>query len=248
MIRHALVVGAQRCGTTLLYELLDAHPDILMARPRRPEPKVFLSEELTAKGIDWYRDTYFRDRTTEAVLAEKSTSYLEDAAAPARAARMLGRCHVIVQLRDPVRRAVSNWRFSAANGVEERPLGQALEESLAGPRAWDPEQTSVSPFAYLERGRYLDDLEPWFAQFGDRVLVRFLEDEPLSSEQIRDLYTSLGVDPSFRPDLPSERVNVSEGAEPSLDPVLEARLRDYFAASDLGLAQRLGRELPWNAR
>jgi hypothetical protein len=30
--------------------------------------------------------------------------------------------------------------------------------------------------------------------------------------------------------LPSERVNVSEGAEPSLDPVLEARLRDYFAA------------------
>ena len=44
--RHLLVIGAQRCGTTYLHDLLDAHPEIAMARPARPEPKVFLADEL----------------------------------------------------------------------------------------------------------------------------------------------------------------------------------------------------------
>ena len=45
MAGHFLVVGAQRCGTTYLHDLLAAHPEIAMARPARPEPKAFLREE-----------------------------------------------------------------------------------------------------------------------------------------------------------------------------------------------------------
>ena len=44
--RHLLVVGAQRCGTTYLSRALDAHPDVTMARPSPPEPKVFCDEEV----------------------------------------------------------------------------------------------------------------------------------------------------------------------------------------------------------
>ena len=51
MIRHLLVIGAQRCGTTYLHTLLDAHPQITMARPANPEPKVFISDEATGKGL-----------------------------------------------------------------------------------------------------------------------------------------------------------------------------------------------------
>ena len=59
MSRHLLVIGAQRCGTTFLHTLLDAHPDITMARPARPEPKVFCDPVASAKGLDWYEATYF---------------------------------------------------------------------------------------------------------------------------------------------------------------------------------------------
>ncbi len=76
--RHLLVVGGQRCGTTYLHGLLDEHPEIAMARPARPEPKVFLSDELSGRGLEWYRSTYFAHATDEKVLGEKSTSYLED--------------------------------------------------------------------------------------------------------------------------------------------------------------------------
>ena len=160
MIRHLLVVGAQRCGTTYLHTLLDGHPQLTMARPANPEPKVFVSEELTRRGAEWYRETYFAHAEDEVLLGDKSTSYLEDPEAPIRAAGMLGEVHVIAILRDPVRRAISNWRFSTDNGLETRSLETALTENLAGPRPWDPERTSVSPFAYLERGRYLDYLVP----------------------------------------------------------------------------------------
>ena len=47
MVERAFIVGVQRCGTTFLYHLLDQHPQITMARPVRPEPKVFLSDSVT---------------------------------------------------------------------------------------------------------------------------------------------------------------------------------------------------------
>ena len=46
--RHLLVIGAQRSGTTYLHSMLEAHPDVAMAQPPRPEPKVFCSDEATA--------------------------------------------------------------------------------------------------------------------------------------------------------------------------------------------------------
>lgn len=250
MTRHLLVIGGQRCGTTQLYEQLDAHPDVAMARPARPEPKVFMSEELAARGLDWYRRTYFGHASSQSLLGEKSTSYLEDGAAAARAVAVLGRrAAIVVQLRDPVTRAVSNWRFSTAHGVEQRPLAQALADNLVGPRDWDPTRTSVSPYAYLERGHYIDLLEPWFAAFPDTVLVRFLEETgpagPQGADPVASLYSALGVDPTFRPPHGDRRVNASSGVAPQLDDALATQLRAHFRDSDARLAARLGRQLPW---
>ncbi len=239
------MIGGQRCGTTGLAALLDAHPQITMARPTRPEPKVFMSAEVASRGLGWYRSTYFAHATSETLYGEKSTSYIEEPAAAGRAHEMLGEAEIVVQLRDPVQRAISNWRFSTQHGVEERPLDQAFEENLAGPRAWDPEASSVSPFAYLERGRYAGYLEPWFETFPGHLHVRFLEDHLSDPTSIRDLYAALGVDPDYLPEHGERRVNESGGPAPSLPTGLEEQLREYFAASDAELSDRLGRRLPW---
>lgn len=204
-----------------------------------------MSAELTARGLRWYRRTFFAHATSEAVLGEKSTSYLEDGEAAGRAAAVLGPADIVVQLRDPVERAVSNWRFSRANGLEERPLEQALEDNLAGPRGWDRCAVSVSPYAYLERGRYDDYLQPWFAQFPGRVHVRFTEELASLGAGVARLYEALGVDPAFAPPDPERPVNASAGAPPPMSEALRQRLRAYFRDSDARLRERLGRELPW---
>ncbi|MFL6001875.1 MAG: sulfotransferase family protein [Nocardioides sp.] len=244
--KHFLVIGAQRCGTTYLHELLADHPDIAMARPSRPEPKVFLSDEVVDRGPEWYDRTWFSHAGTASLLGEKSTSYLESPDAVARVTAVLGRPRILVQLRDPVERAVSNWGFSRAHGMEDRPVAEALARNLDGPLPWDPQLTSVSPYAYLERGRYADYLAPWLDAFPDLVRVQFLEDLVERPSSVGELYAWLGVDPGVRPESLGQPVNQGVGLDESLDDALVERLRDYFRDSDQALAELLGHELPWH--
>ncbi len=245
MTAHLLVIGAQRCGTTAVHSLLDDHPEITMARPARPEPKVFLDPEASARGASWYRETFFAHADSERLLGEKSTSYLEHGDAADRAAAVLRDAHVLVVLRDPVARAVSNWRFSTHHGLETRPLELALEENLAGPQPWDPGATSVSPFAYLERGRYVDYLRPWDAAFPGRVHVALLAELVEDDHAVPDLFRTLGVDPAAGPRRLAHGVNSSEGAPPASNRALEGRMREYYLSSDDALSRRIGRTLPW---
>ena len=243
MSRHLLVIGAQRSGTTYLYRLLDEHPEVAMARPARPEPKFFLDSQRYARGLAWYRQTYFDGRTAN-LLGEKSTSYIESPEAARRAASLLGPAHVVAVLRDPVARAISNWQFSVASGLETRALDAALAQNLEGAATWDPAQTSVSPFAYLERGRYVDHLQPWHEQFGDMVHV-FFTDEITGPDGPALLYRALGVDAGYHPAAAGVAANASAHPPPRLDADLDAAVRVYFQDSDRRLAALLGRAVPW---
>lgn len=243
MSRHFLVVGAQRCGTTYLHDLLAAHPDIAMARPARPEPKVFLRDEPV--HADAYRAEYFGHAGDGQLLGEKSTSYLEVPGVPERVADTLDSPRIVAQLRDPIARAVSNWSFSRDHGAEDRTLEVALRADLAGPREWDRDASSVSPYAYVARGRYADDLARWTGRFD--VHVQFLEELLEDRHTIGDLYAWLGVDATTRPDVGEAPVNASSTETGELDDELVAELRDHYRDSDAELAELLGRRLPWQA-
>lgn len=243
--RHVLLVGAQRCGTTYLGAALDAHPQITLCRPSRPEPKVFCNAELAARGHEWYDATWFAHARDERLLLDKSTSYLEDAGAPERAADVLGVPFVVVVLRDPVQRALSNWQFSTDHGLERRDVEEALRADLAGKQPWDPAATSVSPFAYLRRGRYADHLPPWTARFPHSTHVVFLEELLSDPAVLTDLVGDLGAAPALTPAPAGQPVNQSSAARPVLGEELQGTLEEYFAASNAALADLLGRTLPW---
>ena len=245
--RHLVVIGAQRCGTTYLHDLLADHPQVAMARPARPEPKFFLADDVVDRGVGWYDATYFGHATAATrVLGEKSTSYLERPDAPGRAVSVLGDPLVLVQLRDPVERAISNWAFSTSGGLEERPLADALRAELRGEvRAWDPDRTSVSPYRYLARGRYADELVPWREALGDRLHVTFLEEVTTDRDALTDVYRFLGVDPDHRPAGWAATVNSARQTRSRVPAGLGDGLRGYFAESNRALAALLGRPLPW---
>ena len=243
--RHVLLAGAQRCGTTYLGAALDAHPQITLAQPSRPEPKVWCDAELAARGHASYDATWFAHARDELLLLDKSTSYLEDPAAPARAADALGDPLVVVVLRDPVQRAISNWRFSTDHGLETRGLEEALRADLTDEQPWDPATSSVSPFAYVRRGRYVDHLAPWTTAFPRSTHVLVHEELLAAPRLVARLAAALGVDPHLTPEPAAEPVNRSPGARPVLSGALRGTLQEYYAASNAALADSLGRDLPW---
>lgn len=241
---HLVVIGAQRCGTTYLTDVLDSHPRVSVSTPRRPEPKAFLDPDVVAHGREHYLSSWFAGSAPGDLLVEKSTSYLDHPDSGPRMREVLGEVRTLVQLRDPVARAVSHWRFSSAHGVEQRPLGEALEQSLVQELEWDRERFSVSPFAYLSRGRYAAAVTPWQELFGDDLRVQFLEELTGSARHVAELFAWLGLDaPATVPRDPS---NDSAGDAPVLDPALHARLRGHFAADDAALRDLTGRNLPWD--
>jgi hypothetical protein len=248
--RHFLVIGAQRCGTTWLHHQLEAHPGIAMARPARPEPKVFLDDLGPDQDLAWYDRTWFAHATPGQVLGEKSTSYLDRPEAIPRIRAVLGdEVRLVVQLRDPVARAVSHWRFSTEHGLENRGLSEVLAANLDGPLPWDPATTSVSPYAYLERGRYAAAIRPWRDAFGDRLRVQLLEDLLEDPARFAETLTHVGADPGVGPAIDLEPANRSrpESAEAVLDASIDDAVRQSFSESDHELEAMLGRKLPWSA-
>lgn len=242
---HFVIVGAQRSGTTYLYGILDEHPEIEMAKPLRPEPKFFLDDDQYALGLDYYESHFFSDATAR-VRGEKSTSYIESEVAAQRISVTLPDALIVVVVRDPVRRAVSNYRFTVEHGIEDLPPADALRRAASGDRPWDRTRFSVSPFDYLARGRYVDYLERFAAHVArDQMRVLLFEELVADPSVVASLYERLGVDPTVRPSGLGTAVNAANAPDELLEPELETWLRDYFHEPNRRLEEFLERRLPW---
>lgn len=246
--RFVVIIGAQRCGSTLLHRMLDAHPEISMVKPARPEPKVFLDANLTPAGIrSWvaHRRTSLDPRAR--LFGEKSTSYIESTVAAENIRTLVPKARIIAIVRNPIDRAVSNYRFSRANGLESETMEAALERELDGSVPELVDDVSVSPFAYLQRGRYAEHLARFEERFAPgRITVVMLEDLIGRPDAVADLYRRLDVRDSFRPDGIGS-VNPSEGEPPQLSQGLRSRLADYFRTGNAELGDRHGLDTSrWN--
>lgn len=240
---RVFIVGAQRCGTTYLYHLLDSHPQIAMAHPVRPEPKIFLSDDVTGDP-EAYDRQMFVGRLPTRVRGEKGTSYLEHPAALDRIAATFPDAHVVVMVRDPIERAVSNYRFTVEHGLEDRTPDEALIADLEGRApAHDAARTSVSPYAYVRRGLYLDHLLEVERRFSrDRVHVIVFEALVADESLVRPLLRALGVDDGHRS--PAVGVVANPSTAPAvMSPTVRARLRTFYEAPNAALARHLGRSL-----
>lgn len=155
-----LICGASRSGTTLLWHLLNRHPDLHVAGPVAPEPKFFARERVWAQGFAWYCQEFFPARSYLR-LGEKSTAYMDTPRAAPRIAHDLPAVRLIFLLREPGLRAWSNWKLSRRGGLETLDFATALAEEEHRTAALTGEMAEIRPFSYLARSRYAEALG-WF--------------------------------------------------------------------------------------
>ena len=241
---HFFIVGGQRCGTTYLCHLMDEHPEIEMAKPFRPEPKYFLRDVSFPDGLAHYESTFFGRKPGARLRGEKSTSYMESRAAAERLAAGFPRAKIVFVLRDPIDRAMSHYWFSVENGLETLPMAEAFRREGERCHSFDPARVSVSPFAYLSRGLYVDCLamyEDFFPR--DRIAVLLYEEMVGTVDAVQRLYAFLGVDPRFSPAAAGRRINEGTNRSSKLPREVEEYVEAYFEEATARLAARLGRDL-----
>lgn len=210
-----LIIGANRSGTSLLWHLLNRHPDIRVASPLVPEAKFFARAALYAKGLDWYRQSWFPART-HPCEGEKSTAYMDEPAAAARIAADLPQVKLIALLREPGLRAWSNWKLSCRTGLETLDFASAIAAEAERTAALSGDMAEIRPFSYLARSRYADILQHYRVHFPpERVFVGRYEDliaEP--GAFLARVHEFLGVAPRPQDGLNAPRVNEAPGDPP----------------------------------
>jgi hypothetical protein len=237
-----IIGGAPRSGTTWLYELLDRHPDVYMAKPVKPEPKFFLVDHLYEKGLQFYSDTWFAQAAEWQLAGEKSTDYLESRAAAERIAHDLRYVKLVFILRDPADRAYSNYLWTRMNGIETEDFETALRLEPERERTLPEKWKFARPFSYFSRGLYADLLAEYFARFRrEQMLILRFEDIDQRPAVLADrLHRFLGVEP--RPDDVDGLgvINPSENRGETLNAASRRQLMARYADSNRRLAEMLG--------
>jgi hypothetical protein len=243
-----LVLGAQKAGTTALYEYLRRHPQI--TGPSWKEVSFF--DRHWARGESWYRGNFPNlARTRGKLVGEASPSYVFHPLAPQRVRELLPEARLLVLVRNPVDRALSQYNHEVALGREPLPFEEALdaeEERLSGEAermAADPRYFSREWWShtYKARGRYAEQIERWLAVFPREQLL-VLPSDDLGSESARahaQVLEFLGAQPQRLDSYP----RVYERDYEPMRPETREQLVAQFEEPNRRLYELLGRDLGW---
>lgn len=236
-----VIIGAQRGGTTSLYDYLTSHPDVGPAWRK----EVHFFDKNYGKGIAWYLAHFPRWDEAKAT-GEASPYYLLHPDAPRRMRQTLPEARLIALLRDPVARAYSQYQLNVRRGIEPLSFESAIERELARAGA---ESERVGPTwrrsSYLARGRYAEQIERWLVEFPCQQLL-ILKSEDVFADPEPAVYRVLdylGL-PRWRP----ARFKVRHRSVDScVDRATARRLYDYFAPHNRRLRELLGADFGWPA-
>lgn len=195
MLPSFLVIGASKCGTTSVCDILSQHPEVFVTDPK--EPHFFVFDEFE-EWLPWYEKLFDGAKGCRAA-GEGSVSYTlphNAELAAERIKRWAPNCRLVYMVRHPVRRLESDWKMRTIEGQRPGPLERAVHDH--------PDLVTI--------GAYWRQLSVYRRYFSDeQIHVCFLEDlvERPDRELIRIL-KHIGVNPDLVPSSAGERRNSAE--------------------------------------
>ncbi|MCG8448174.1 MAG: sulfotransferase domain-containing protein [Pirellulales bacterium] len=244
------IIGAQKCGTTSLYNYLSLHPHIL---PSLKKEVSFLGVN-QRHGVGWYRShfplaitraLFRRSLGQNPLVGEASTETVFLPGAPAQAAKLLPDLKLILLVRDPITRAISHYYHDFRLGL----VSESMEQAFAP--AWDNIERDRNEWqdcaarksrdyqeprhSYLLRGLYADQVENWLDFYDrSRLLILRAEDfwrDPAST--LKQTADFLGL-PDWQPES-FRQFNEGKYAEPSAE--ILRRLEEFYAPHEKRFSQ-----------
>ena len=165
---NAIIIGVRKAGTRALLEFLNLHPHIKISGP---ECHFFDKDENYVKGFQWYRQR-MRPSFPDDVTMEKTPAYFVTDYVPARINEMLPTAKLLVIVRDPTTRAISDY-----TQIAEHPHSKKLapfERYVTTSTGSGINEKS----GYVTKGLYVNHLRNWIRYFPLRQ-IHFVSGEKL---------------------------------------------------------------------
>lgn len=235
---NLVVIGAMKCGTTALHRCLAEHPEIAMAAQKELNFFIGPADPLdhSATGPTWYRGLqWYRDQFDQSapVRGESSPGYTspDHPEAAARMSAIIPTARLVYLVRDPVYRAISQYRHHAAEGDETRPYEEAL---------LDPESQ------YVSRGRYAERLAPFLEHYPTHQICVVAQEHLLTQPRrvLKQIFRFIDVDDTYWCDSFLARANSSAGTRVVLDRQVRQQLVDAFREDADRLRAIAGQDFP----
>lgn len=185
-IPNFLIVGAQKCGTTSLHELLSEHPQIEMSQVK--EINFFSIQSKFEKGLSYYCK-FFKKDTNSIAIGESSPGYLCYPEVHEKIYQTLGQIKIVIILRDPIKRAFSQY-WDNRRQLKECHTEKEIIEKYLEPK-YSPERKG-----YFSRGVYYNDVKKYIDKFGDEHVHILILEELIKypKAELQRLYSFLKVD------------------------------------------------------
>lgn len=217
-----LIIGAARSGTSALAEFIRQHPEVYFSEPKEPHYLSFANQKVqfAGRGDDiminqraitddaryW---SLFEGAGNAKAIGEGSVSTLYyHAQSVPRIRQLLPTVKMFVVLRNPIDRAFSSFLYMRSRGHEEHAtFAPALDAE-----AKRIEENWHHIWHYTQMGMYVEQLRPFLSEFGSQVRVYLHEDMTQGGDDFyRDVYSFLGIDPTFRP---QTEIEINRSGEP----------------------------------
>lgn len=234
-----LIIGAKKSATSAIYKYLNEHPQVL---PCVRKEMHFFSLYYD-KGIEWYLSHFYpiRENTRNGksyLTGEASPGYLGNEKAAERILQYFPKVKLIVSLRNPIDRAVSDYYHRLQTAKNET---CSLEEAL------DINDLTHSA-KYLNRGKYIHGIQSWMKFFPDRkqwLIIRYedLIDKP--TEVRKKLFSFLEIPDRANIDF-TQKVYSNKHGYPCISKDKRKQLNDYFRESNQQLESFLGMSCNWD--
>ena len=261
-----VVVGAQKAGTTTLHRVLRRHRQIHL--PATKELHFF--DQHFDRGLDWY-SSQFRPRFWQRAVGEATPVYAYRKEVRQRLIKSLPDARIVMLLRNPVDRAYSHYWHDLRRqelARHDRGVHATFEEAIANERPYifahliggdAPRMFKENwgkRLAYVRRGEYMDQIEPFLEAYGrERLHIMLLDDFAADRESsLRDLFGFLGVWRGAARRIPSD-VHANRYRRPDVEgrmqvsayvPMSEetrAAMVEHYRPYNERLAALLGRDL-----
>jgi hypothetical protein len=251
-----IVIGAQRSGTTSLFEYLIQHPQIVT--PLYKEVRYFTDRY-------WLGPLYYRAcfptrwemnrmrQSGPALTFDATPNYMFDPVAQERIKRKLPNVKLVAILRDPIDRAISQYRFSVQSNREPLPFEQAIaaepERLKRLPGESDAQyynRKAIRVYSYTTRGHYASQLKNVIKLFGrERLHVMCFEsliEDPQT--HFTALLRFLGLEPCDGIRFQAHHQS-RKAPRPDIAPETLQQLREHFAPHNAELREMFGDMFPW---